>query len=227
MAFPDAWGPFFLISLQRRGTTAQTAVQFASIVDPNSLELPLGDHPHESMVNAAGGRIWKQDPEEDTEISFDLVGSTELDSTAAKGLFQQFVGATGTVDPNVYDTTDPLATATTWTAGDNRARDRFLISVLWTNDQAATTASGTTAAATEAMRFYGLNAVFVSMKMSHGDNSPKFSATFKLKPFNKAGTMKMYAWESGDTTPLVAFGDTGATGAYSAGTTYTTVLYPD
>ncbi len=223
-SFPETWGPYFLLSITRRGASAQTEVQFASMIDPSSLTITPGNRPAEGMPNGSGGRTYKEDPEEDLEISFDIIRGIELDTATAVGLFQQFVGVSGTTDPNAYDTGEPLATDTAWTAGANRTMDRFRIAVLRTNDSGAATAAGTTASNTEFKRFYAINCLFISMEENNSDNYPKYTVTFKCKPYNMAGTMKNYAWESGDDTPAVAFGS--ATGAYTSGA-YTTALYPD
>ena len=224
MAFPETWGPYFLFSIQRRGSSAQTEVQFASMIDPTSLEINPGTRPVNLATNAAGGGIYSQEPEEMGELSFDIISGVELDSTSAAGLFQQFIGVSGNSDPNAYDTAEPLATDTSWLAGQSRNMDRFKLSVLWTNDVAASTAAGATASSTDGKRFISLNCLFKEMKMGHSDNMPKYTAVFVFKPYDKAGTRKNYGWESGDQTAMITFGS--ANGAYTSGT-YTTSNYGD
>ena len=205
MAFPDMWSSYFLLSVTKKGGSEY---QYGAVVDPTSLEVNPGDVPGESMVNAAGGRLWKSDPEEDGEISFDIIGAVEISSTeAAGGLFQAFVGGT-------WDATEPLESDTDWAAGVDRTRDKFMVCVLQTNDTAATTAGGATAAATDSKRFWVKGARLVSHKESWSDGTNKVPVTFKFKPYNKGGTAKCYAYQSGDTTALVAL-------TYTAGeTTY-------
>lgn len=193
MAFPESWDELFLLSITKKGGSE---IQFAAIVDPTSLEFPDESYPWESVPNAAGGRIGKQSPQEDGEISFDII-PIELDTTSGIGLFQQFVGGT-------YDTTEPLEVDTSWAAGVNRVRDLFRISVLFTNDPAAATASGATAAATDSLRFYANDCRFVSLKHNFSDGQLKGTATFKAAAFNKAGTTKNWSWQSGDQTALGA-----------------------
>ncbi len=223
LPFPETWGPYFLFSAQRRGASAQSEIQFASMIDPTSVEINPGARPVNLVTNAGGGGIYSQEPEEMGEITFDIISGVELDSTTAVGLFQQFVGVSGTTDPNAYDTSEPLATDTAWPAAQSRNMDRFKLAFLWTNDVAASTASGTTAAQSS-KRFYAINCLFREMKMSHSDNMPKYTCVFVFKPYSKAGTRKNYGWESGDATSIVAFGS--ATGAYTAGA-YTTANYGD
>ena len=195
MAFPDTWGKYFLISVTKKGGTQ---IELASVVDPESLKIKPGDVPGESIVNAAGGRIWKDDAEEDGEISFDMVGNVEIDSaSAAGGLFQAFIGGT-------YDTTEPLESDIAWAASDDRVRDKFMVCVLQTNDATAATAAGASAAATDSKRFWVKGARLTSLGEDWGDGTNKVSVTFKFKPYIKAGTAKTYAYQSGDTTALVA-----------------------
>ena len=225
MAFPETWGPYFLFSIQRRGSSGQSAVEFAAMIDPTSLEINPGTRPVNLVTNAAGGGVYSQEPEEMTEITFDIISGIELDTTAAVGLFQQFIGVSGTSDPNDYDTSEPLITDTAWPAGQSRNMDRFKLSFMWTNDAAATAAAGTTAGSTDSKRFIALNCLFREMKMGHSDNMPKYTAVFSFKPYDKAGTRKNYGWESGDQTAMVAFA--AATSMFPDGTNYTTGDYPD
>jgi hypothetical protein len=201
MAFQDAWDEVFLLSIEKSGGSA---VQFAAIIDPASFEVSEGEYPSESMPNAAGGRIWKQDPQADGEISFDII-PIELDTTSGVGLFQQYVG------PNpadaAFDTSNPLETGGTegateyaYIAGVSRVRDLFRVVVLWTNDVAATTAEGAVASGKEALRFFASDCRFVNQEHSFSDGILKTTVTFKFKPFNKAGTAKLAGWQSCDSS---------------------------
>ncbi len=213
MAFPETWGPFFLLSIQRRGASAQSEIQFAAIVDPTTLEVNHGNRPVDGISNAAGGRIYKQEPEEDTEITFDIM-PLELDTTSGVGLFQQYVGVSGTADPNPYDTTTQLDTDTSWPASVNRVMDKFRIAILRTNDAAASTAGGTTAASTDSLRFFANNCVFVKMTTNDSDSHLKATVMFKCKAYNKAGTTKNYGYQSYNSNLLAL-------------TSYTTANFPD
>ena len=193
MAFPDSWGKYMLVGITKKGGSE---IQFGAVIDPTSVEINPGDVPGESAVNAAGGRIWKQDVEEDGEVTFDIIGAVEIDSvSSAGGLFQAFIGGT-------WDTTEPLESDHAWTSGDNRVRDKFMVCVLQTNDTAAATGGGVTAAATDSKRFWVKAARLVSHKENVGEN--KVSVTFKFPPYTKDGLAKTYAYQSGDTTALAA-----------------------
>ncbi len=214
---PESWNNYFLFSLTRRGASAQSEVQFAAIVDPTTLTIS-GEKPAESVVNAAGGRIWKEDPDGDVEITFDIL-PIELSAATGIGLFQEYMEIPGVTDPEAYSTSEPLSTDTTgWDAGVIRTRDRFRIAILWTNDNAATAAGGTTAASTGSLRFFANNCIFVNFEPNMRDSQLKATATFKCKPFSKAGTTKNWGWQSGDSTALVTTGPLAS---------YTTAGFPD
>lgn len=200
--FPEAWDNYFLLSIQRRGASAQSEIQFAAIIEPSTWEVS-GEIPASSIVNAAGGRVWGQEPHADIEIKFGII-PIELDSTSGVGLFQQYIGVSGTSDPNAYDTAEPLTTDTSFPAGIIRNRDRFRITNLWTNDAAATTAAGSTASSTDAHRFFANNCLFVNMEPNMRDNRLKATVTFKCKPFNKAGSTMNYGYQSGNQTALAS-----------------------
>lgn len=208
MAFPEAWDNYFLLSITRRGGSE---VQFAAIVDPTSLSITLPEAAAESMTNAAGGRIWKEDPETDGEVSFDIL-PVELDSTSGIGLFQQYVGKAGG-EGTSYDTSEPLITEITgYDAGVNRVRDLFRVVVLWTNDATATTAGGATASTTDGLRFAAHNCKFVSQELNFSDGQLKATVTFKFKPFRKDGAQRNFDIASGDNTAISALSTYNSTG---------------
>ncbi len=165
------------------------------------------------MSNAAGGRIWRDDPQADGTVTFDII-PLELDTTSGVGLFQQYIGVPGTTDPNAYDSSTQLDTAITWNAGVIRVRDKFRIAILRTNDTAASTAAGSTAASTSSLRFFANNCKFVNMTHSDSDGQLKSTVTFQFKPYSKAGTKKNYGWSSYNSN-------------LSALMSYTTANFPD
>ena len=213
---PEAWDNYFLLSIQRRGASAQSVIEFAAIIDPTTWAVSA-EKPAESVVNAAGGRIYKQDPDGDLEITFDVL-PIELSAATGVGLFQEYMELSGTDDPVAYVTSEPLSTDISFPAGVVRTRDRFRIATLWTNDTAASTAAGSTAAGTSSLRFYANNALFVNFEPNMRDGQLKSTVTFKCKPFNKAGTTKNFGWQSGDKTALVTTGPLAS---------YTTSGFPD
>ena len=193
MSFPDAWTEVALVAVSLKGGSE---IQFAAITE--TIDIAEGDYPGESVMNLAGGRIWKESPKEDGEITLELY-PVELDTTSGVGLFQQWVGGT-------FDTSEPLTTDTTEVAGIQRSRSQYRVSVLWTNDPAATTAAGATAASTDALRFYATSCRITSHKASYTDGILKVTVTLKFPALNKAGTANIGVWESGDQTALVTLG---------------------
>lgn len=190
MAFPEAWTETALVSIEKLGGSE---VQFASITD--TIDISEGDYPGEGIATLAGGRIWKQAPKEDGEITLELY-PLELDTTSGVGLFQHFTGGT-------WDTSEPLATDVAWVTTD-RARDQFRVVILWTNDPNATAANGATSASTDSIRFAAMGCRLISHKAAFTDGVLKVTATFKYPAFNKDGTVKMDRWDSGDNTALTA-----------------------
>lgn len=182
--FPDAWEEVALVTIQKLGGTAY---QFMTVTDEVS-PLP-GDYPGESIPNLAGGRIWKQSPQEDGEVTLKLY-PLSIDTTTGDNLFQQFEGGT-------WDTSQPLATVNAWPAGVSRVRDKFMIAIMWTDDAAqASAATATTTTDSVALRFHVKEARFISLKTEYTDKMLISTATFKFPAMNKAGTYKTYQWES-------------------------------
>jgi|TARA_R100001530_G_scaffold2717_1_gene4363 hypothetical protein len=207
MAFPDAWEEVALVSVTRFGSSAgiRAAAQFAAITETIDISEP--DYPGEGVPSIAGGRIWKQSPQEDGEITLELypIQASAGDAENNLGLFQQFVG---TVSDAAYDTAEPIATTTTWTAGISRERSRFRVTVLWTNDNVSGTPPSTAEAATDAssdsLRFSAMGCRIISHKTSFTDGIVKTTVTFKFPAMNKAGDTMMFRWESAAQTALVA-----------------------
>jgi len=190
VSFPDAWTETALVSIQK---LSGSEVQFAAITD--TVDISEGDWAGEGIPTLAGGRLWKQNPKEDGEITLELY-PIELDTTTGVGLFQQFTGGT-------WDTDEPEATDVAFTTAD-RVRDQFRVVILWTNDGATTTANATTSASTDSLRFAAMGCRLTSHKASYTDGQLKITATFKYPAFDKTGTVKMDRWDSGDQTAVAA-----------------------
>ena len=203
---PDAWDEVALVSIYRKGDTTTGEVNFATITE--TIDISEGDYPGESIPNVAGGRIWHQSPQEDGEITLELY-PVGLGSTTGVGLAQQWHQVSGT-PPAAYDTSEPMASDSSWLAGQNRVRDSFRVSILWTNDTASVaTAAAATAATTDSYRFYATDCRIISHKTSFTDKVVKTTVTFKFPSWNKAGTARIGLWEGSIATAL------GALGAYS------------
>jgi len=198
--FPDAWEEVAFVTISKFGAVT-TAIEAAAMTE--TIDIAQGDYPGESVPNIAGGRVWKQSPEEDGEITLEFY---PIDASLGPdednlGLFQAFAGGT-------WDTTEPIASDTTWTAGVSRVRDRFRVAIMWTDDSAVTSAEGATSVADSvALRFAAMGCRLTSHKAEFTDGILKVTATFKYPAMNKAGDTKMWRWEStndGDTSIMAA-----------------------
>ena len=198
--FPDEWEEVALVTIQLKGGSP---FHYAAITE--TIDIGEPDYPGESIPNLAGGRIWKQSPQEDGEVTFEIY-PINLDTNASNGgLFQEFNGVSG---DSSFDTTQPLATDIAWKAGVMTPRDRYIVAIMWTDDTAQTSALGVTSATDSvALRFYAKECRITSHKSAYTDGILKTTAVFKFPAFDKAGTTKSFQWEStndGDTTPLPA-----------------------
>jgi len=198
--YPEAWEEVALVAITK---LAGTAYLFGAITETVDIGEP--DYPGESIPNLAGGRIWKQSPQEDGEITLEIY-PLHLDTTASVGLFQEFNGGT-------WDTSVPMATDTSWGVGIERTRDRFMVVVMWTDDDTINTAAEvldpTAATGTNkvALRFYAKECRITSHKSAFTDGILKTTVTFKFPAMNSAGDTKTHGWESANdvgTTPLSA-----------------------
>lgn len=196
MAFPDIWAETALVEVQKFDGT--TPLKWQCMAMTESVDISEPDYPGEGIPTLSGGRVWKQSPMEDGEITLEIypIELDAADDANNKGLFQQYIGGTYGTSPDVTDTS--------WAAGISRVRDRFAVSILWTNDATATVASSTTAASTDSLRFVAISCRIISHKTSFTDGIVKTTITFKYPAMNKAGDTMMQRWESGDDTALVA-----------------------
>lgn len=187
MAFPDAWTETCLIGLTVLGGAE---VQFVPAIE--TVDIDSGDKDVEYIPNLKGGRIEKLTPEGETTVTFEGY-FVELDTTTNAGILQLFHTLS-----NSWDTgSEPLEVLS------DLGRDKFRVVILWTNDPAAGTASGTTASNTESERFVARNCRMISCKTSFTDGMLKTTIKFKVAPRQKEGAVNI-KWQSGDDTNLAA-----------------------
>lgn len=204
--FPQAWEEVCLVAISKFVSTGDKTIEAMAMSE--TVDISQGDYPFESVPNIAGGRIGKQSSEEDGEITLEFypvyVEDVNGTFTSNVGMFAFFAGGTS-------NTTEPRGTDTSWGAGVSRVRDRFRVTVLWTDDINVTSAeSATTATDSVALRFSAMGCRMVSHKADFTDGILKVTVTFKYPAMNQAGDTKMWKWEStndGDTTPLVVLPD--------------------
>lgn len=186
--FPPAWSETALITIKAHNSVAR---EFMSITETIDISEP--DYPGESIVSLANGRIWKQGPEEDGEVTLELypVSIADADSTSQGGLAQHFRGGT-------IDTSQALITDVSHIAGVSEVRPGFLVAILWTTDTNASDAVAiqNQSGADVSKRFHCRNARFISHKTSFTDGIMKVTATFKFPPRIPSGANKNWFWES-------------------------------
>ena len=201
MAFPDAWEEVVLVDIALFDASSPVNKEFAAITE--TIDIGEPDYPGESIPNLAGGRIWKQSPQEDGEVTLEIYPISLDQATANQGLFQWFNGGT-------IDASQPLATDIAWAAGVSRTRERFRITLLWTDDVAVSSAvAATSTTGSVALRFSAMGCRITSHKSAYTDGILKTTPVFKFPAMNKAGDVKMYRWDSTSAggsgeTPLVA-----------------------
>lgn len=204
-AMPDAWTEVALVAIAKE-TDAKKDVQFATLTE--TVDISVGDKPMESIPTVSGGRVVKLSPQEDTEITLELYssdlsvgdGSVTTALVSPGGLFQQFFGGS-------WDTAQPLEKKNMDdTNSIPHSRDKFRVSILWTNDVSATRANGATAASTDSLRFIARNCYMTSHKVAFTDDILKITATFKCPAATKSCGSNI-AWQSGAQTALVALVD--------------------
>lgn len=207
---PQGWEETALVTIERFPGTANDILQGHTITETVDISEP--DYPGEGIPNLAGGRIWKQSPQEDGEITLEIypvstILDTDLTPDLYGGLFQ-FWTTGQTID--ITSPTRPVVTDTAYVAGVDYSREKFRVCVMWTDDTGVSSASAATVTSDKVgLRFACLGARMISHKAGFTDGILKVTATFKFPAMNKLGTIKMSRWDStddGDTTPMTALG---------------------
>jgi len=191
MALPEAWTEFAIITIEKANGTPYEFMAITETIDINE-----GDYGGESKVNLAGGRIWMQSPQEDGEVTLELY-EVQVAAEDNGGIAQWWVGGT-------LDASEPLVSDISEAAGVDRQRDRFRVSILWTNDATAAAADNTTASSTDSERFVASNCRITAFKTAFTEGIKKTTVTFKFPAMTKLGTVRNFSWESGDQTALVS-----------------------
>ena len=190
IAVPPAWQEVAIITVKPFDGTAREFMARTETID-----ISTPDYPGESIVSLAGGRIWKQSPQEDGELTLELYPMEEADEDNG-GFTQYFVGGT-------LDSSDPVQTDTTTTlaAGVQATRKGFLVAILWTDDTAAVDASALLKTDNKiARRFYAKNCRVVSYKEEFTDSILKATVILKFPPITRAGLIRNFRWETTNIT---------------------------
>ena len=198
-AFPQAWEETAKVVILK---LAGTPYLYEAITETIDISEP--DYPGEGIPTTAGGRVWKQSPQEDGEITVEIY-PISVNPTASAGLFNEFAGGTAS-------SSEPQETDVSWAAGISRARDRFLVAIMWTDDVTVTTAAlvldaASLSASKVALRFYAKECRITSHKSAFTDGILKTTVTFKFPAMSNSGTAKTHGWGSTNdlgATPLTA-----------------------
>ena len=169
-ATDDAWMETCLIAVS---IAAGSDVQFAGLTE--TVDFDIGEKDIEGIPLVNGGRVTKFTPEGDSSITFEaypLQAGTDTGTTGL-GFFDLMHSQDASVPIRVTN---------------DRARAKYRVLVLWTNDPTPTTAQATTANTYSALRIGMADGHFTSVKPSFTDGVLKYTVTFKTAAFDKSGT---------------------------------------
>lgn len=162
-------------SVEKYGVASDVDIE--GVVDRESLDLGIGEKGFESIPSLVQGRIYKYTPEEDTEITFDMY-CIGMDTDTSTSIESYFIGGT----PVVTGWADYVNLTT---------RNKFRITILFTNDAGVTDASDTVNGGTTdtyaARRYSFADSFITSVKPSFTDGILKLSITAKVPPYDADG----------------------------------------
>lgn len=196
-----AWSETALVTITKYADAGGTNYEYAALTE--TIDIDLGDKDIDQIVNLKGGRMVKKIGQDITTITLECY-PVDIDAAGSTGVSQLFESGT-------WDTTEPME------ATSSRSRDMFRVALLWTDDTAATSGAGATAAATNSYRITFAHAYCTSMKPSFTDGILKFTLQFKCPAFNPQG-VAIAREDSGDATALVALNTYSSTNYPPLGT---------
>lgn len=167
-----------------------------------TVDIDVGERDLDNIPLLNLGQIPKHGAIGITTVTFE--GYARQSGTAATGAGKGFWDIFASKPVN--DAVEPLVLGLTNTL------TRYRVSILWTDDAAASTAGGATAASTNSRRFVIGDCFCVSCKEDFTDGILKDTLSFKGIAFNTLGQSNI-KMESGAATALVTLG------AYTQGTT--------
>ena len=145
-------------------------MDFKAIVE--TVDVSGGAKDFEGIATIAGGRLKKQNPQEDIEVTLEgyavEVGST---STTGNGFYDLMY---------TQDTSQPLSVST------DHTHSEYQLVVLATDNTSQTNATSATSSGDDAMRWVFKNGHFTKVDASFTDGVWKFTINFKVTPFDKS-----------------------------------------
>lgn len=173
---PDAWTERYLVTIQKKSGIASN--YYAKITN---YDISGGDKDFSQIANGVGGRIKNFSAQTEIEVTMEgyatQVGNTE-------GFFDLLHSETA-------DTTQPLSFPT------DHSRDLFLVSIMHTTDNSATSAVAASTQDERALRDTFKNGHFTNVTQSFTDGICKFTLKYKVTPFAKDGSSNV-TYESTD-----------------------------
>lgn len=192
MTYPDMWGQgTALVAITASGGSD---IDFTANI--SSIDIDMGDKEYETIPTTRGGRLEKRIPEADTIITFEayMVHLNTNDATTGNAeIIQRF-----------FTTRTNWDTSEDYNVTNSRNRDKFRVVILWTENTTATSATATSPASSEALRFIANGARLVSVKPTFTDNELKFTFKFRVSPYTSSGTGNLQWQATSGTTTLNA-----------------------
>ena len=169
----DAWMETCLVSIAAQ---SGTDIPFQALTE--TVDIDLGEKDIEGVALVNGGRVTKFTPEGETTITLEAypleAGNDDISAaTVGTGFFDLL---------HSEDTAQPVAITNT------RARSKYRMAIMWTDDTTVTNAASAVATtAMAAMRVTAANGYITSVKPSFTDGVLKFTIVFKVAAFTKDG----------------------------------------
>ncbi len=168
------WGETFLAEITK---LAGSNLKIEGVSSFDTLNITFGDKTFESIVLANAGRLQRMVPEGPCEITFEAyvleAASGDLTSaTTLTGFFDLISG-----DDN--DTSQPFRLLS------STIRNRFRMTITWTEDTALVSAAGELTNGNEAFRLAVADGFITNVVLTTGDNGAlKTTVTFRADPFD-------------------------------------------
>jgi hypothetical protein len=184
------WSRCALLKIEKQKVGSEDVVSstVSGVVPRNTLDLKLGKRDVEFEPTLSCGRVYKEIPDDTTEINFDLF----LRDTAL---------ARGNLDTFFYGNTEAGSDPRSYTA--ENTRDMFRLVVLFTNDTTVSDPSGAigaTLTGVSARRWIFADAHFTDYAPSFTDGILKASCGFKVPYSDETGARNIKYESTWNTT---------------------------
>lgn len=176
----NAWQETALVSIAQQSGTDAT---FQALTE--TIDIDQGEKDFEAIPLLNGGRLEKLTPETETTVTIEAyplyAGSGDISAATTISGFVDLLHA--------EDTSQPLEITST------RARTRYRLAILWTDDTSITNANAAVGNSQKGLRFVGADGFITSAKPAFTDGILKWTITFKVAPFQSDGDA-IVKWDS-------------------------------